>query len=459
MEKEPKKRVYNKSHAEIILRVRTYFEEEKKNPEKINVDQVVQRTADATGVHRDTVSKVKNKESVENWKFKEGAKLIYNTGMKVPDNYEALVRTIVRDLFLKKERVPTIDIIFEKLKERTPEDVAHFNLFENENSPPTGSSVWPWCRSTLYNFMKSIGYIYGDRISPYVHKKSREDIILMRDNYLEWINHYRENGFNIFYQDETWVFKNMTCSKVWQDTAEDSTKDTFNVPSGKGERSILSHVGSGETGLLEGCMLLYRGAKANKSEDYHTEMNWDVFRHWCENTVFPAIVATGKKSVIVLDRAKYHTKLDDIDRKPVTSWNKQRLGDAIVRWGGQPEDWPLTWRRKKSKAQLLEQARLMYRTPIYTIQKIADKFSEGDFELKVLFLPVAHPELNPIEMVWGIIKRKVSQRNLTFKLAVVEEETRLQVAKLTPTTFQNFVAHAIKEEEKYRQLNVAETEE
>lgn len=52
-----------------------------------------------------------------------------------------------------------------------------------------------------------------------------------------------------------------------------STKNTFNVPSGKDERSIISHVGSGETGLLDNCMLLYRGLKENKSDDYHTEMN------------------------------------------------------------------------------------------------------------------------------------------------------------------------------------------
>lgn len=49
--------------------------------------------------------------------------------------------------------------------------------------------------------MKSIGFVYGDTISTYEHKKYRADIILMRDNYLEWIQFYREEGFNIFYED------------------------------------------------------------------------------------------------------------------------------------------------------------------------------------------------------------------------------------------------------------------
>lgn len=125
-----------------------------------------------------------------------------------------------------------------------------------------------------------------------------------------------------------------------------------------------------------------------------------------------------------------------------------------MRWGGQPDDWPLTWRRKKTKAQLLEYAKSEYPQHIYTIQKIANKVSRNGFELKVLFLPVAHPELNPIEMVRGIIKRKVSERNLTFKLTEVEQETRLQINNIMPDMFQKFVLHAIKEENKYGLMNL-----
>lgn len=106
----------------------------------------------------------------------------------------------------------------------------------------------------------------------------------------------------------------------------------------------------------------------------------------------------------------------------------------------------------------MEYAKSIYPRPIYTIQKIADKFTADNFELKVFFLPVVHPELNPIEMIRGIIKRKVAERNLGFKLTQVEEETKLQISKMTPTIFQKFVLLAIKEQEKYRLLNL-ETKE
>ena len=47
-------------------------------------------------------------------------------------------------------------------------------------------------------------------------------------------------------------------------------------------------------------------------------MNWAVFSHWFEKKVFLAIAVTGVKSVFVLDRATYHTVLDEEDRNPAT---------------------------------------------------------------------------------------------------------------------------------------------
>ncbi len=54
---------------------------------------------------------------------------------------------------------------------------------------------------------------------------------------------------------------------------------------------------------------------------------------------------TRKKSLMVLDRATYDTVLDEEDRRPVTSWNKKKLAEALKRWDGIPDDWPLTWEK------------------------------------------------------------------------------------------------------------------
>ena len=146
-------------------------------------------------------------------------------------------------------------------------------------------------------------------------------------------------------------------------------------------------------------MLLYRGSKSNKSADYHSEMNWNVFSDWFNSVVFPEIAERRENAVLILDCATYHTCIARKDKRPNTSCNKTRISDSIVRWGGPSEDWPVILRYKKMKAQLLEEARRIYPSPTYKIQKMAIEFETSAFRLKVLFLPVAHRKLNPIEVV------------------------------------------------------------
>lgn len=448
-----KKRSYDRSHIEIVYRVRKYFEEERDNHTKVNVNQVLARTARATGIGKTLVAKIKTQSDVDEWPMESGQNVTCKQPFSVPENYVVLVRKVIREILLEKKKVPSIDEVFNRISELTVSDVQSLNLFE-ENVPEEDEQVWIWGRTTLYRFMLRSGFAYENKVSHYEYTKNREDVVSMRDNYLEWIQKYRDNGYSIFYQDETWVFKNMTCKKAWIDTTATSDETTLKVPSGSGERSVLSHVISDETGLLSNCMLLYRGSKSNKSSDYHSEMNWDVFSNWCETKVIPAISRTKKKSVLVLDRATYHTKLDEEDRRPTTSWNKKRLVDSIIRWGGVLDDWNEDWKDKKTKAQLLLYAKSIYPSPRYKIQKIADKFRDGEFEICILFLPVAHPELNPIEMVWGFLKRTVASRNLQFTLSHVENETRKWIEKVTVDDIAKYVRHAKEEEEKYRRMSL-----
>lgn len=88
-----RKRAYNKSHVEIALNVRQYFEMERNNPDSIDVSKVVERTAAATGISARTINKIRNEEDVENWTKQKISKLSYDTKLTVPENYAALVRT------------------------------------------------------------------------------------------------------------------------------------------------------------------------------------------------------------------------------------------------------------------------------------------------------------------------------------------------------------------------------
>ena len=164
-------------------------------------------------------------------------------------------------MFLDKT-MPTVTRIYERLT--------------CSEAPLLHGAAWTWSRSTLHRFMGYIGYCFNDRKTHYEYTKERTDSTCKRENYIDCIKKYRNEGVSIFYQDETWVFKNIDQSKRWLDTQSDEVN--YQVPSGTGPRSLISHLGSNETGLLEGCLLLSRGRNSNKDADNHTDMNADMFQ-------------------------------------------------------------------------------------------------------------------------------------------------------------------------------------
>ena len=64
-------RAYDQSHMEIVLRVRQFFEQEKIQLRRINLNNVLERIAAATGVNRNIISKIHTIEDVLNWKNKQ----------------------------------------------------------------------------------------------------------------------------------------------------------------------------------------------------------------------------------------------------------------------------------------------------------------------------------------------------------------------------------------------------
>lgn len=64
----------------------------------------------------------------------------------------------------------------------------------------------------------------------------------------------------------------------------------------------------------------------------------------------------------------------------------------------------------------------------------------------VLRLPPYHPELNPIEKIWAMMKNWVAARNVTFKLKDVEVLAREKFAAITIDEWQAICAHVQKTE-------------
>lgn len=172
--------------------------------------------------------------------------------------------------------------------------------------------------------------------------------------------------------------------------------------------------------------------RSKKSADYHEEMNFDHYIEWWSNSLLPNIPAS---SAVVLDNASYHNKQKD--RPPCKKTRK----DVMKAWldsKGIPHE------ATDLKEDLLAKIKQHHAQPIFLTGEVAH---ENGYI--VLRLPVAHCELNPIELAWASVKGFVARGNQLHTLAEVEELTPFGFKYMTSAMWEKFCQHVVKVEEKY----------
>ncbi|TMW55725.1 hypothetical protein Poli38472_010607 [Pythium oligandrum] len=345
--------------------------------------------------------------------------------MEVPPSFAGDVRDAIFDMYAAKQHV-TLDTLLKTLQDKRV----------------TRTSGWKWSRSTLYRFLTdTMHYTYGKRRTYYQNLKENVSIAAQRVAYIKKVQEYRAEGRPIFYQDETWVNKNMTPANMWLD---DEGQGGRAVPQGKGERSIVCHIG-GRDGFVDGAKLIFRGSKALKDSDYHTEMNSSVFLDWMRRKVLPAVPS---RSVIVIDRATYHTTLTEQTKPAKSTFRKAQLAEwlvahGVVHNGMRTVDEYMTM----TKPELGQLCKENKPKPEYEVAVTA-----REFDCDVLFLPVGHPELNPIEMVWSYVKSYVAKHNTDFSLSEVERLSHAALDSFDSEAWQRYVDHCVKVERRYLEL-------
>lgn len=288
---------------------------------------------------------------------------------------------------------------------------------------------WTWSRSSLYNALHRLGFSYdGNRHNYYDRVKENEDNVYLRNRYLRYYFQYAAEGRPIVYMDETWINKNTVPSRAWHD----GTSDTVDaVPPGKGERLIIIGAGS-STGWIPRTFQMWTGKK--KTDDYHSEMNGAVFKKWVHERLLPNMPANG---VIVLDRASYHCQITEDTLSPQQKWTKPVLAQWLLDRGAVDEKgvpftrefllnnkaikkddvWAFCYERKPKKKFLLPEW-------VDAYNKANNK------DIRVNYLPVAHPQLNPIEMLWNWLKTDVAAKNKTFSIADIRRLATARQAEL-----------------------------
>ena len=123
----------------------------------------------------------------------------------------------------------------------------------------------------------------------------------------------------VVFLDETWANSHDWKDLAWveKDTVTGGTLDGNRRPSGKGVRLIILGAG-GVTGWIPNTTRIFRSKK--NTGNYHDEMTGEHFEEWFKDKLLPNV---QPNSLIVMDNASYHSRLDD--PVPTKSWTKKRM--------------------------------------------------------------------------------------------------------------------------------------
>ncbi|KAF4532072.1 hypothetical protein B566_EDAN015121 [Ephemera danica] len=100
-----------------------------------------------------------------------------------------------------------------------------------------------------------------------------------------------------------------------------------------------------------------------------------------------------------------------------------------------------------TKTELIELGRPKFLPFKYLLEK---KIEECGKDVKILWLPVAHCELNAIELIWAYVKAAVSKENGTFKIKDVVELCKKKLREVPQELWMKAVLNARKREDDYR---------
>jgi transposase len=162
-------------------------------------------------------------------------------------------------------------------------------------------------------------------------------------------------------------------------------------------------------------------------------MNSDSFIKWLREKLTPNL---PPRSVLVLDNASYLSV--QIWPAPTSNSTKKQMQDWL-------NDRNIPFSATMFKAELFEIVKLnMPKFKTYKFDFILEEHGHC-----VLRLPPYHPELNPIELIWGLVKNCAATHNVSFRLDEVENLLRQKFNSVTPDEWASRCLHAKSFEDRY----------
>ena len=394
--------------VEAVVRLKKHYDIERKAGKFVSTRDPANRAANALGLGVATVKRI-----MAQYK-KDGNEVVVRITQRPgrpPSRICPIGQPVVRE-FIRTENLGGRRVSIDR--------VCKFLISEHGIDIP---------KMTLWRALNRWGFNHGEgRRRDSLKEQNR--VILARREYLRAKLANRNSDGTLkrpeVYLDETYINKNHSCRFTWY-LKEDGP--LVNKPSGVGPRLILVHAIT-ENGWVEGAQLVFEAKK--RTGDYHGQMNWVNFSKWFETQLLPNI---APESIVILDNARYHNVLED-DVIQNKSSKKEQLCHWLIRNGYPCRDDML-------KSELLELCTRLAPTVEYKLDQLA-----AEHGISILRTPPYHPELQPIETCWAVVKNHMAD-NCDFTMTGLRKRLPEAFSKVSSDTCKEIIAKVFDQEEKY----------
>jgi len=268
------------------------------------------------------------------------------------------------------------ELVFEKHRQGTICHAKHVHALLKE---ALGLEVH---ERTIQRHLKRMGFCWLRTKNRPRSLREKAEVRQQRHAYLYELRRNRQRPpderYQVIYLDESFLHHHHGGQYSWF-----SDNDFVERMSGKGRRWCFMHAMQ-KTGVLAGTFLAFE-AKHGKGDD-HAPFDGAMFQRWFTAQLLRNV---PPRSLIILDRCPLHT----VGRDAVVP-SQMKKGD-LRQW---LTERGIAWEEQWLRARLLEEMD-RYRDKKPRVEILAE--AQGH---KVLFLPVHHPELNPIELGWATVK-------------------------------------------------------
>jgi transposase len=380
----------------LLVSVKQYFDRNKS--EFGSSEPAADMAADALGVGLATVNRVMASYRKDPESINTPPQLRGRPTYSIDTSHQEVIRSYIRKANLEGRHI-TLETIGNFLRDTSPNESFHV--------------------STLARTLDRWGFEFGQGTRTQ-HLKEKDSIVVARQHYLRKMRANRLLNPSLIrpevYLDESYVNKNHSNDFVWYSNEDGPW---IQKPTGKGERLIIMNAITQE-GWVPEAKVVFKSTR--KTGDYHGQMNGNLFQKWFSEQLLPNIPS---RSIIVMDNASYHTILADYSA-PTPACSK----DKIRTWLDSNK---IPCKEDCLKVELVEILKKIAPEPTYIIDVIASQ--QGH---EVIRTPPYHPELQPIEICWGILKNEVA-RHCDFTLNNLKLQLDNSFEKITGEICQKII--------------------